>query len=146
MNYLEELQRINKDYKKAKLVVMSCNYNTQLEAAIQYSTSLVRYHCNRLGIPKKYDNKLWWLLHEHEKKEKNKIIEYIDLCVAELQDLVDEKRGEVIEIQPYFVGYGSEYKRIQGIVDDIKKWKEKKKKDNLEYVHRDTECEELQVD
>lgn len=146
MNYLEEIQKINKDYQKAKLVIMSCNYTTQLETAIQYSTSLVRYHCNRLGIPKKYDKPLQWFFFEKEKKQKNKIIGYIDLCVADLQDLVEIKRTEVIELQPYFVGYGAEYKRFQSIKESIKKWEDKKKKENLEYVHRTIECEELQVD
>lgn len=147
MNYMEELQKINEDYQKAKLVIQSCVYAPQLQNAINYSTNFVQYHCTRLGITKKYSNKLWWFFCEHEKKEKNKIIEYIDLCVNDLQELVEDKKEEV---QEYYdttrIGYGDpNLQLITRIQQDVKKWEDKKKKDRINDVHRKTKREELQV-
>ena len=148
MNYLEELQKINEDYQKAKLVIKSCMYVPQLENAIVYSTNFVRYHCNRLGIPKKYDRKIWWFFFEREKRQKNKIIEYIDLCVADLQNLVEDMKEEVQE--PYdisHIGYGDpNFQAATRIQQDVRRWEDKKKKEKIPDVYRTIEREKLQVD
>ena len=148
MNYLEELQKITEDYQKAKLVILSCSYSTQLESAIAYSTQLVRYHCTRLGIPKKYDNKLWWFFFEREKKQKNKIIQYIDLCVNDLQDIVEDKRPEMQEFyDSATIGYGDpDIIASHRVYQEMKKWEEKKEKENIDYEYRKFGHEKLQVD
>ena len=147
MNYLEELQKINEDYQKAKLVVESCLYAEQLNSAIAYSTNFVRYHCGRLGISNKYDHRLKWFFCERNKHQKNKIIEYIDLCVADLQDLVELKKLEVLEGGDITqIGYGDRnMMSMLRIQSEVKKWEDKKNKEGKN-VYRTTKREKLQVD
>lgn len=145
-NYMKELQAITEDYKKAKFVVESTNYVEQLNTAINYCQYLVKYHCCRLGINVKFDHKLRWFFKERNKREKNKIIRYIDSCVDDLQTSVDIKKDSVVPYADYeFIGYGDpSNKSIRKIQEDIKKWNDKKTEEKKD-VHRTVERTQLQV-
>lgn len=150
MNYLEELQKINEDFQKCKMVVKSCVWDSQLESAGTYCNNFVSYHIGRLGYVKRYKRPNIWTIHDaftRELKLRKKIIEYIDLCVDELKYLIECQKDEVY---PYSekrsIGYADpNTKMILKIQQNVTEWETKKKKEYPNYENRETAREKLQI-
>lgn len=150
MNYLEELQKINDDYKKCKNVILSCVWDTQLETAGNFCNKFVNFHVGRLGFFKRYKHSAFYTVKDWFNKEYRKrknILDYIDLCVGELKELIENQKEEVYMFSDgNQIGYGDHNSQvIHRIKKEIKNWEEKKEKDDL-YEDRKTPCEKLPLD
>ena len=150
MNYLEELQKINEDYKKCKNVIKSCVWDNQLESAGTYCNNFVSYHAGRLGFYKRTRYSFRYTIYDWLRKEysvRKKILEYIDLCVEELKYMIECQSGEVYQsMENKQIGYGDKnLQTILRIQQEVKKWEEKKQKDNIYNENRKITREKLQV-
>lgn len=131
INLLQELQNITDTHKKALDVIKSTKYYNQVWTSSRYRDLLFQYHTLRLGLVDWY-NRYWWFIIKEtftgNKKTKQKLAEYINLCYGEQSNEWEEQKKLTIPYpQDSRIGFKDVVKNAANrIKSDVDEWNDEK--------------------